>query len=102
VQHLPSGPQSSGRTHAARRAELGSSPADNADDLVNRDIVVTLLEKKRRRRTDNAFAALLDGFRAAAGRRFRAWPSCVPIWANQGLGFLDRHVILTNSSDEGF
>ncbi len=63
--------------HGFEQALLAAEPridrrlraADHADDLVDRDVVVSLLEEQRRGHANDAFAALFGGLGAAGTAR---------------------------------
>jgi hypothetical protein len=82
--------------HGFEQALLAAEPgidrrlraADHADDLVDRDVVVALLEKERPDRASDALAALLGGLGAAGTAQAAAGTP-----ARQGLSFLNRHRI---------
>ena len=59
---------------AEPRIDRGLRAADHADDLVDRDVVVSLLEEQRRGHADDAFAALFGGLRPAGTARGAARP----------------------------
>ena len=68
--------------HGFEQAVLSAEPsidrrlraADHADDVVNRDVVVSLLEKQRQDQANDAFAALLGGLHPAGTARRAAGP----------------------------
>src|SRR5262245_25782232 len=62
--------------------------ADNADDVVERDVVVAFLEEQRPDGANDAFAALLDRLRAAGTARVAALRS-----AGRPTGALYRHAL---------